>query len=74
MPQNEWLYSYLLGYDSELEVISAAPGKRKNCWSGQKNSENYKADRVFFDRVSHSFGEELGQLSRQFRKLQNGSC
>ncbi|MFR0838225.1 MAG: helix-turn-helix transcriptional regulator [Neglectibacter timonensis] len=43
MPQNEWLYSYLLGYGPELEVIAPPQVREELLERAEKNLKNYKS-------------------------------
>ena len=43
MPQNEWLYSYLLGYGPELEVIAPPLVREELLERAEKNLKNYKS-------------------------------
>ena len=43
MPQNEWLYSYLLGYGPELEVISPPQVREELLERAEKILKNYKS-------------------------------
>ena len=43
MPQNEWLYSYLLGYGPELEVIAPPQVREELLERAEKILKNYKS-------------------------------
>ena len=43
MPQNEWLYSYLLGYGPELEVIAPPQVREELLERAEKILRNYKS-------------------------------